>query len=241
MFSRKNKGVVITIEFPEDLAKCEKTLKNGLNSLVAFKAKWCGACHQFNDKVWNSLEKTKNRNMNLISVDSEIAPKIIRIMNMKSPEYYPTLTVTGKDGKAATFQDENGQSTNAMPRQQSLPEDKKFLTQLVTSKTPNVNTAKLSMKNESSIPRSLNSLAKSPFTETVTPSITTSNRTVRTIPLESVSSVANDLIASQNPGSPTATSGVVEKMKGGMLRAIQRKTAALKLMLRQATRRRSRK
>jgi hypothetical protein len=263
MFTRKTekgKGIVMTIEFPEDIAKCEKTLKNGMNSLVAFKAKWCGACHQFNDGVWNSLTKMKNRNMNLISVDSEIAPKVIRIMNMKSPEYYPTLTVTGKDGKAASFKDENGNSTNAMPRQNSLPEDKAFLSQLLTSKSPN-SIAKVNLDKEKSVPRALstpnttakiNSLARSPFTETVIPSISeTANRSVRVESVRSVGpsqSIADDLVASQSgaPRSPTATSGVIGSMKGGrMLRAIKQKTASLKAMLRQTyktvTRRRSRK
>ena len=281
MFSRRQgKGIVVTIEFPEDVAKCEKTLKNGMNSLVAFKAKWCGACHQFNDNVWNDLTKTKNRNMNLISVDSEIAPKIIRIMNMKPPEYYPTLTVAGKDGKAASFQDEKGNSTNAMPRQGSLPEDKVVLTQLITSKQPNFNNnpvnrstksnnrstnsnvnepVTLNLKNEVSTPRAeknpntsakINSLARSPFTETIIPSIseTSSRQTMsaRTVRVEPIKSISEDLVGTQTPGAPTATSGVIATMKGGrLLRAIKEKTAALKAMLKQAyrgiTRKRSRK
>jgi len=283
MFSRKQgKGVVVTIEFPEDVFKCEETLKNGLNSLVAFKAKWCGACHQFNDNVWNDLTKTKNRNMNLISVDSEVAPKVIQIMNMKSPEYYPTLTVAGKDGKAATFKDEKGNSTNAMPRQESMPEDKKFLTQLITAKKPDFNNNPVNYSNnhnnkeivtinlskEVSTPRSnktpnntpnntakIHSLARSPFTETVIPSMSaTSNRSrepignlSRTVTVEPMNpaSVSEDLIKSKT-GAPTGSSGVLQTMKGGrLLRAIKEKTAALKAMMKQAyrgvTRRRSRK
>jgi thioredoxin-like negative regulator of GroEL len=273
MFTRKNgKAVVVTIEFPEDMAKCEKTLNNGLNSLVAFKAKWCGACHQFNGNVWNSLTKLKHRNMNLISVDSEVAPEVVRKLNVSPPQFYPTIMLVGNDGKAATFKGPEGE-TNAMPRKNTPSEDKKMFTTLVTAKTPNLeneslknmsvkNTSvknssknnsvvKINMKNEISIPRAnksqslknrenIQSLAKSPFAETSTPSMSsTANRTVR------VESVADDLIASRSR-SPTATSDVVGKMKGGrMLKAIKDKTAALKAMLRQTyntvTRRRSRK
>lgn len=257
----------MTIEFPSDITKCEKTLKNGLNSLVSFRAKWCGACHQFKDNVWNSLTSLKNRNMNLVSVDSNMAPKVIQIMGMKeSPPFYPYNTVTGNDGKAATFKDEKGNSTNAMPRKETLPEDKKFLTQLITTNQPNMNgtmnkssnkknMVKLNLSSEDSTPRAKitpqnngskksNSLATSPVNyETIIPSL--SKRTVSVEPMNNPASVSEDLVRSQS-GAPTATSDAVGRMKGGrLLRAIKERTAALKTMLKQAyrgvTRRRSRK
>jgi hypothetical protein len=51
-------------------------------------------------------------------------------------KFYPTLLLVGKDKKTATFVDENGASTPAMPRKPTLDEDKESLTALVNSPTP---------------------------------------------------------------------------------------------------------
>jgi hypothetical protein len=51
-------------------------------------------------------------------------------------KFYPTLLLVGKDKKPATFVDENGASTPAMPRKPTLGEDKESLTALVNSPTP---------------------------------------------------------------------------------------------------------
>jgi hypothetical protein len=51
-------------------------------------------------------------------------------------KFYPTLLLVGNDKKPATFVDENGASTPAMPRKPTLSEDKESLTALVNSPTP---------------------------------------------------------------------------------------------------------
>jgi len=51
-------------------------------------------------------------------------------------KFYPTLLLVGKDKKTATFVDENGAATPAMPRKPTLDEDKESLTALVNSPTP---------------------------------------------------------------------------------------------------------
>jgi hypothetical protein len=79
------------------------------------------------------------------------------------------------------------------------------------------------------------SLARSPFKETVIPSLVESNKPVnRTVRVEPINgrapSVVEDLVSSQSKDKPVAMRG------GKMLRAIREKTEALKAMLMQSKR-----
>jgi hypothetical protein len=92
-------------------------------------AKWCGACHRFNKEVWSPLTKLKNKGLNLASVDSEYIGKT-SLANVPR-KFFPTLMLVGRDKKPAEFKDENGEPTNAMPRKESLTEDRETLSALV--------------------------------------------------------------------------------------------------------------
>jgi len=111
----------------------EKALVKGPLTLVYVNAKWCGACHRFNDEVWSQLTKLKNRSVNLASVDSEYIGKT-SLANVPR-KFYPTLMLVGKDKKPATFEDEEGQPKNAMPRNATLEEDREALSNLVVNPT----------------------------------------------------------------------------------------------------------
>ena len=115
----------------------EKALVKGPLTLVYVNAKWCGACHRFNDEVWSPLTKLKNRSVNLASVDSEYIGKT-SLANVPR-KFYPTLMLVGKDKKPATFEDEEGQPTNAMPRNATLQEDREALSNLVVNPTVKTN------------------------------------------------------------------------------------------------------
>jgi len=174
----------------------EKALVKGPLTLVYVNAKWCGACHRFNDEVWSQLTKLKNRSVNLASVDSEYIGKT-SLANVPR-KFYPTLMLVGKDKKPATFEDEEGQPTNAMPRNATLEEDREALSNLVVNPTmkanmnspplPNVAVNSLQRMNSplrasvtmnSLLPKAMNSppranitknsLAKSPFEAMDTP------------------------------------------------------------------------
>jgi len=249
------KGSVLSVRSPSAVKSFEKLLKRGPLTLVYINAKWCGACHKFTDEVWSPLSKLKNKSVNMASLDSEMLNKTN--LNV-TPQYYPTLLLVGKDGKAATFKDENGQDTNAMPRNNTLSDDMKTLSTLVQTAPPlenRVNTpyprsnsfAK-QMNNRNSAPRNINtpenpSLGKSPFeqsSENENPSMFNEqvSRTVKSMPL--VPDVGTDLVMSQLK-SISASAGLIDKdandakksMTGGkMLKAIRSKTASLKAMLR---------
>ncbi len=237
----------------------EKALVKGPLTLVYVNAKWCGACHRFNDEVWSSLTKLKNRSVNLASVDSEFIGKT-SLANVPR-KFYPTLMLVGKDGKPATFEDEEGQPTNAMPRNSTLSEDREALSNLVVN--PTVKTTLPQRMN--SPPRAnvnVNSLAKSPFeprnnksineiknmtinktmgnttsvgnTGSATKNISKSKQILSSMPPD----IGADLVASQTK-SPTPTAAVIpEAIKGGangLLDAIKRKTASMRSMLQMRT------
>ena len=246
---KSGKGRVLSVRSSAAVKSFEKLLKTGPLTLVYVNAKWCGACHHFTDKVWGPVSQLKNKSVNMASVDSEMIGKTS--LASVPRKFFPTIMLVGKDGKAATFKDENGQPTNAMPRKNTLSEDKEVFSNLV--QTPAPSNASL-MKRSNSPPRASNSpnavnlqasVGKSPFesnSQNENPSMVNEEiNNVNTKPImqrnsmmASVPDVASDLYASQTKAS-SASAGVVA-MKGGMsggkmLRAIRNKTASLKAML----------
>ena len=112
----------------------ENLLGRGPLTLVLIYADWCGACHRFRDEVWSPLTQLKDATMNRAAIREDmIAGTSLANVERK---FYPTLLLVGKDKKPATFVDENGASTPAMPRKPTLGEDKESLTALVNSPTP---------------------------------------------------------------------------------------------------------
>jgi thiol-disulfide isomerase/thioredoxin len=249
--TRKNrKGAhVLNVRSNGAVKLFEKALVKGPLTLVYVNAKWCGACHRFNDEVWSSLTKLKNKSVNLASVDSEFIGKT-SLANVPR-KFYPTLMLVGKDGKPATFKDEDGQPTNAMPRNSTLSEDREALSNLVVN--PTVKPELLERRNS---PRRANvtvkSLARSPFGPINNEGMDKLNsknigskqmgNTPSSNPVEPSGSkqilssnppdIGADLVASQTK-SPTPTAVVVpEAIKGGgLLDAIKRKTASMRSML----------
>jgi hypothetical protein len=127
---RQNRNTkVLDVRSPAGVKMFEKLIVNGNLTMVLVKAKWCGACHRFNDEVWSHLTKLKNKSMNLASVDSEMIGQT-SLANVPR-KFYPTLLLVGKDKKPATFIDEDGSPTNSMPRNASLSEDRETLSKLV--------------------------------------------------------------------------------------------------------------
>jgi thiol-disulfide isomerase/thioredoxin len=259
--TRKKGSHVIDVRSDGAVKLFEKALVKGPLTLVYVNAKWCGACHRFNDEVWSPLTKLKNKSVNLASVDSEFIGKTSLA---KVPrKFYPTLMLVGKDGKPATFEDEEGQPTNAMPRNSTLSEDREALSNLVVN--PTVKTTIPQRMN--SLPRAnvnVKSLAKSPFEPRDNKTINEIKNMTVNKTMGNSASVANasvselntinqkvngsmskkilssmppdigaDLIASQTK-SPTPTAAIVpEAIRGGgsVLDALKRSTASMRSML----------
>ena len=125
---------VLDVRSKKMIANFENLLGRGPLTLVLIYADWCGACHRFRDEVWSPLTQLKDATMNRAAIREDmIAGTSLANVERK---FYPTLLLVGKDKKPATFVDENGASTPAMPRKPTLGEDKESLTALVNSPTP---------------------------------------------------------------------------------------------------------
>ena len=184
--------------------------------------------------------------MNMASVDSEMIGNT-SLANVPR-KFYPTLLLVGKDKKPATFMDEDGTPTNAMPRSKTLSEDREALSALIQN--PTLNSSNISPRNtpypetltpqtpETSplVPEAV-SFTKSPYHKTESPVSSVTTPVISPILSQSATSVppdiGADLVASQSK-STTASAGVIgNPIKGGrLLRAIRNKTASLKAMLR---------
>lgn len=125
---------VLDVRSKNMIAKFENLLGKGPLTLVLIYADWCGACHRFRDEVWSPLTQLKDATMNRVAIREDMIGKT-SLANVER-KFYPTLLLVGKDKKPATFVDENGASTPAMPRKPTLGEDKESLTALVNSPTP---------------------------------------------------------------------------------------------------------
>ena len=251
---KHRKGSVLDVKSAGAVKAFEKLISKG-TTIVFVYLKTCGPCHQFRNEVWNPLINTKNKSMNMASVDSEVIGQTS--LGSVPRKFYPTIMLVGKDKKPATFTDEDGQPTNSMPRANTLSEDRKVLSTLIKTPNPTINSApsEFSMIGRDSMPRnasasigrSSSSLGKSPFeSKSPVPSDSEINETMndtmdgmpsmsrpstdapRTV---SVPDIGSDLVASQTR-STTGTAGVLSVRKGGrMLESIRNKTASLKAML----------
>lgn len=234
--SKNRKGSILDVRSLSDVNRFENLMTSGPLTMVLIKAKWCGACHRFNDEVWNSLTQLKNRNMNMASVDSEVIGNT-SLANVPR-KFYPTLLLVGKDKKPAVFMDEDGTPTNAMPRSKTLSEDREALSALIQNPTPNLSNVSPQKPTPSLVPEAI-SFMKSPYVKTTQDTSLSSlperrlpERSLEQRPLSSTPpDIGADLIASQSKAT-TATAATVEPMKGGrLLRAIRSKTSSLKAML----------
>jgi thiol-disulfide isomerase/thioredoxin len=125
---------VIDVRSKNMIGNFEQLLGKGPLTLVLIYADWCGACHRFRDEVWSPLTQLKNATMNRAAIREDMIANT-SLANVER-KFYPTLLLVGKDKKTATFVDENGAPTPAMPRKPTLDEDKESLTALVNSPTP---------------------------------------------------------------------------------------------------------
>ena len=139
----------------------EKMIVQGPLTLVFARLEGCGPCEQFHKDVWSPLTKLKNRGMNLASIESKMIDST-SLANVPR-KFYPTLLLVGPDKKAATFIDsETGESTNAMPRKNTLEEDRATLSALVQNPA-NANTPMQTNANE--LAPTVNNTAENNVTE----------------------------------------------------------------------------
>jgi thiol-disulfide isomerase/thioredoxin len=117
----------VDVRSKKDIAEFEKTLALGPITLVLVYADWCGHCKHFKEDIWNGLQNLPNKKVNLASVHYDQ----LENTSQKNAKIngYPSLLVIGNDKKPATFNDTNGEVTNALPDSRN----KEMLETMVTS------------------------------------------------------------------------------------------------------------
>jgi len=205
---KHGKGQVLNVRSPAAVKLFEKAVVKGPLTLVYVNAKWCGACHKFNDEVWSHLTKLKNKSVNLASIDSEMIGKT-SLANVPR-KFYPTLMLVGKDKKPATFEDEEGNPTNAMPRNNTLSEDKEALSNLVQDPSINSsirNSVRESMTNTSPMNSTMNlaASANSPRRATVT------RKSLAKSPFDVINGMPNE-VGSSNAKKSSSSQELINSM-----------------------------
>ena len=120
----------IDVRNDSDVAGFEKLLSKGPLTLVYVHADFCGHCKTFSDNVWKNAKK-ENMNVNTASVHYDMVDKTS--LNKAKIEGYPSLLFVGKRNNIATFKDDTGKKTNALP---NPPKTAKELESLLQAPVP---------------------------------------------------------------------------------------------------------
>lgn len=112
----KNDGV--DVRSTADMSKLTDLIKNNKIVLILVYADWCGHCQTFKQDVWKNLSAMPNRKVPLAAVNEQVLAES-PVANAKI-DGYPSVLMMGQDMKPATFKDEAGNVTNAMPNTRDL-------------------------------------------------------------------------------------------------------------------------
>jgi thiol-disulfide isomerase/thioredoxin len=102
----------IDIQDENQVDELSKRISLGPLTLVLVYADWCGHCQRFKP-LMEKLENMPGRTVQTARIRDDVFPKS-QISSAKI-DGYPTLMLVKKNGEVATFKDENGEATNAIP------------------------------------------------------------------------------------------------------------------------------
>jgi thiol-disulfide isomerase/thioredoxin len=117
---------VLDVRSPESVKLLEDLIKKNKVVLVLVYADWCGHCKTFKKDIWNKLAKMPNRKVPLAQVNDRMVSQTP--LSSAKIEGYPSVVPIGSDMKPATFKNDAGETTNAMPNTR----DAKMMESLVT-------------------------------------------------------------------------------------------------------------
>lgn len=102
----------IDITETKQLSELDKRIRKGPLTLVLVYADWCGHCQRFKPMM-EQLETYPERSIQTARVREDMFPQS-SIANAKI-EGYPTLLLVKQSGEVASFKNEQGEVTNAIP------------------------------------------------------------------------------------------------------------------------------
>ena len=102
----------VDIQNEAQLSELNKRISLGPITLVLVYADWCGHCQRFKPMM-EKLENMPGRSIQTARIREDVFPK----SNISSAkiEGYPTLMLVKKNGEVASFKNEAGEVTNAIP------------------------------------------------------------------------------------------------------------------------------
>jgi thiol-disulfide isomerase/thioredoxin len=116
----------VDVRSKADVAKLMDLLKKNKIVLILIYADWCGHCQTFKKEVWQPVAGMPNRKVPIASVN-ETALGETPLASLRI-DGYPSVTMMGRDMRAAEFQGENGDPTNAMPNARDLAAMQRIVT-----------------------------------------------------------------------------------------------------------------
>jgi len=112
-----------------DVAKLVENIKNNVVTLLLIYADWCGHCGTFKKDIWKRLAETKGRKLPMAQINEKVLQHLKAEIPGLKIDGYPTLSLIGKDMKAAEITDPvSGETSNALPNTRDMDSMTKLIT-----------------------------------------------------------------------------------------------------------------
>jgi hypothetical protein len=127
--SPKKEMPTLDVKTLKDVAKLVQNIKNNVVTLLLIYADWCGHCTTFKTDIWKKLAKVKGRKIPMAQINEKVLSHLIaEVPNLKA-DGYPTVSLIGRDMKAAELKDPNtGETTNSLPNTRDMASMTKLIT-----------------------------------------------------------------------------------------------------------------
>jgi hypothetical protein len=190
-----------------DVDKLVENIKNNIVTLLLVYADWCGHCGTFKNDIWKRLAGMKGRKLPM----AQINEKVLGHLKEKIPDLkidgYPTVSLIGKDLKAAEIKDPvSGETSNALPNTRDMESMAKLITanpsEVVANNGLSGDSAEIPDENKSVTPTEKSLVARKEAGRNAVNNMNNGmpNINVDSTPVNSPPDVEDDLIKSQ--GAP---------------------------------------
>lgn len=112
-----------------DVDKLVENIKNNVVTLLLIYADWCGHCGTFKSDIWKKLSDTKGRKLPMAQINEKVLGHLKEKIPGLKIDGYPTVSLIGKDLKAAEIKDPvSGETSNALPNTRDMESMTKLIT-----------------------------------------------------------------------------------------------------------------
>jgi len=203
-----------------DVDKLVENIKNNVVTLLLIYADWCGHCGTFKDNIWKKLAGMKGRKLPMAQINEKVLGHLKEQIPDLKIDGYPTVSLIGKDLKAAEIHDPvSGETSNALPNTRDMESMTKLITANPNEVMANNGLGSPEEENKSATPTAESLVARKEAGRNAinnmnngTPNVSLSSSSVNNPP-----SVEDDLVESQEIPDENTPSGPVSV--GGSLYA----------------------